>query len=682
MKRRIAAGWQFFFGDAGRAFGTLAIVLVLCLAVVPAKDYFRQWRRYQAGYQKLVRQRGDAATLQRRFQPGLQQIWLPELGVTDRCTTCHVAMKESSLADVTTQPYRPHPPIPHSLSEFGCSMCHRGQGAATTVEAAHSSTLAWEQPVLPARYFESSCGQCHQNLLIGTPQLNLGRKLLTQYGCVSCHIVKAPGGARMVSTGEPPPLTHIAAKTSREWIYAWLKDPLAYSSNSTMPKFKLSDADAADISAFLMSQSTTPEAFAATSNAALPVPADATEGASVYGESFCASCHAVQNAAGLMVGGDVGPELTRIGSKVKPEWMTQWLRDPKSYAPHTEMPRYRYTDRQLGLLAGFLEAKTDTDLLAKVHLEPATKEQIAHGKARVNELGCASCHDINGINRPDNFAPELTSVGSESLAKVVFAPGVPHTLPDYIAAKIRQPGAFGAQLKMPQYNLTPTQIDALTTALLAQDERAETVPASLRVPGAPVSHYEPAGQAGQLMQDMQCFSCHVFNGRGGDMAPDLTWEGSAVQRGWLVSFLKNPNTLRPALIRRMPRFNVTDAEAATMADYIMAVYQTPAFDAESLDASKFSADQREQGRQLFYSRYACQSCHIVDPKNDKGYIGPTLTQVGTRLTAAWIYHYLKDPQKLRPATIEPNQHLSDEDARALTAFLMAQTKVPAQEAKK
>ena len=97
---------------------------------------------------------------------------------------------------------------------------------------------------------------------------------------------------------------------------------------------------------------------------------------------------------------------------------------------------------------------------------------------------------------------------------------------------------------------------------------------------------------------------------------------------------------------------------------------------------KFTADQREQGRQLFYSKYACQSCHIVDPKNDKGYIGPTLTQVGTRLTAAWIFHYLKDPQKLRPATIEPNQHLSDEDARALTAFLMAQTKVPAQEAKK
>ena len=119
-----------------------------------------------------------------------------------------------------------------------------------------------------------------------------------------------------------------------------------------------------------------------------------------------------------------------------------------------------------------------------------------------------------------------------------------------------------------------------------------------------------------------------------------------------------------------------------MADYIMTVYQTPAFDAASLDPKKFTADQQERGRQLFYSKYACQSCHIVDPKNDKGYIGPTLTQVGTRLNAAWIFQYLKNPQTLRPASIEPNQHLSDEDALALTAFLMAQTKAPAQEVAK
>jgi mono/diheme cytochrome c family protein len=174
------------------------------------------------------------------------------------------------------------------------------------------------------------------------------------------------------------------------------------------------------------------------------------------------------------------------------------------------------------------------------------------------------------------------------------------------------------------------------------------------------------------MTDMRCFSCHAINGRGGDMAPDLTWEGSSVQRSWLVNFLKRPNTLRPALIRRMPKFNVTDEEANVLADYIMTVYQTPAFDSGEIDASKFGAADSAHGKDLYYGKYACNSCHILDPNKDKGYIGPTLTQAGLRLNAAWIFHWLKNAQALRPGTLELNWNMDDDDARAITAFLMQQ----------
>jgi cytochrome c1 len=155
------------------------------------------------------------------------------------------------------------------------------------------------------------------------------------------------------------------------------------------------------------------------------------------------------------------------------------------------------------------------------------------------------------------------------------------------------------------------------------------------------------------------------------MAPDLTWEGSSVQRPWLIDFLRNPNTLRPSLIRRMPRFNLTDSENKELTDYILAVYQSPSVDADAVPDASHAPDVVEHGKQLFYSKYACQSCHIANDKTDKGYIGPTLTQVGSRLTAAWIYSWLKNPQALRPGTTEPNQNMSDEDARALTAFLMS-----------
>ena len=156
------------------------------------------------------------------------------------------------------------------------------------------------------------------------------------------------------------------------------------------------------------------------------------------------------------------------------------------------------------------------------------------------------------------------------------------------------------------------------------------------------------------------------------MAPDLTWEGSSVQRSWLVNFLKRPNTLRPALIRRMPKFNFTDEEASVLADYIMTAYQTPEFDRDQIDASKFSAADAANGKDLYYGKYACESCHILDPNKDKGYIGPTLTQAGLRLNAAWIFHWLKNAQALRPGTLELNWNMNDDDARAITAFLMQQ----------
>ena len=674
MRGRLAAVWQFLFGDSARAFGTLSALLLLLLSIVPAKDYFRQWRGYQNQYLRLIRGHSDGTSLTRRFQGGQQQIWLPEVGVVDRCATCHTALREASLTDVKAQPFRPHPPIPHKLTEFGCVLCHRGQGAATTVEEAHSSTKSWEEPILPAAYLESGCGQCHLDRLPGTPKLNQGRDALAQYGCVRCHTVKIPDGIIITGTYDPPPLTHIAEKTSREWIAAWLKNPQAYSVTATMPNFQLRDEELRDISAFLIAQSTayTPSTSLRLVHTIKQDDVAATQEAStLYGESFCTSCHAIQNAAGNLVGGNVGPELTRVGSKVKQEWLTAWLRNPISLDPHTAMPHYRFDDKQIGLLTGFLAAKSDPDFVGNLHYDASTQQQIDHGKTLVIERGCAACHEINGIKKADNFAPELTEVGSRPLAKILFAPGVQHNLPDYISAKIRNPRSFGSALKMPQYSLAPKQVESIVTALLAQTERAAHLPPSLRVAARKPSDYRPAGKASQLIEDMACFSCHAINGRGGDMAPDLTFEGTSVQRAWLVAFLKNPNTLRPALIRRMPRFNVTDAEANTLADYIMTVYQTPAFDRDEIDTLRLSGEI-ERGRGLFYSKYGCQSCHIVDPVKDKGYIGPTLTQVGARLNASWVFHWLKNAQSLRPGSLEPVWNMNDGDAQAITAFLMTQ----------
>jgi mono/diheme cytochrome c family protein len=245
---------------------------------------------------------------------------------------------------------------------------------------------------------------------------------------------------------------------------------------------------------------------------------------------------------------------------------------------------------------------------------------------------------------------------------------MPETLPDYIAGKIHDPRAFGPALKMPNFSLTDGQIEALTTALLAQTDRAVTMPPEL-VRSSPHPKYHPGGDAGRLMEDLRCQSCHAINGNGGDMAPDLTFEGSAVNRAWLLDFMKNPNTLRPALIRRMPKFNLSEAETKSLSDYMLSAYQASGFDSQALDLSTLNSDAAARGKQLFYSKYACQACHIADYKKDKGYVGPALAGVGDRLTPVWMYRWLKNPNALLPGTPMPNFNLGDDEARDLTAFL-------------
>jgi cbb3-type cytochrome oxidase cytochrome c subunit len=544
MGRKLDLLLRLFFGDSARAFGTVSLLLVVTLAITVAKDHSRPWRSYQSQYLRLVRGRSNAAALARHFHPGIQQTWLPDRGVLDRCTTCHVALQESSLSDVLTQPFRPHPLIPHSLGEFGCTTCHRGQGMATTVEEAHRSTKAWDEPLLPAKYLEASCGQCHLAALPETPRLNLGRQLLSQYGCVRCHLIKQPDGTTVVATDTPPPLTHIAEKTSREWIFAWLKDPQSYFVSATMPNFVLSDEDARDISAALIAQST-PSGVSSPAVAPRAKVQDTEAqqaGARLYGEALCASCHDarahLRNIDGSLVRRNLGPDLAGIGSKVRPAWLEAWLRDPSVYNPDTAMPRYRFNAQQVGPMAAYLESKTVPRLLAGVHLAEATPQQVAHGRLLLMERGCARCHEINGIRKPENFAPEQTLLGSKPFAQIAFAAGTPHTLPDYIADKIRNPRAFAPSLKMPRFKLEAAQIDALTTALLALTERAQTQLAAFRFLSPPPP--SPMGKAAQAINDLRCFSCHPTKGREGYIARDLTWEGSVVTEEWLEDFLRNP----------------------------------------------------------------------------------------------------------------------------------------------
>jgi mono/diheme cytochrome c family protein len=670
-------------------FALSSVVSLIVLAISPARDYLREWRRYERDYVRFAGSRPDTKRLLADFRPEIDQIWIPQMQVIDRCTTCHQGITRPSLADASVpQPFRAHSLIPHRVRDWGCVVCHRGQGLATEVRDAHETTLAWEQAILPVRYIQASCGTCHRAELPEAPRLDRGRELLATLNCIGCH--RMQGIERPVMLG--PNLTNIGTKVSRAWIYKWLKDPRVITASDgsilvngyenedepRMPKFRLSEKELRALSGYLSTlagDQVSPYRFDPRVVAAWEKRPDLiAQGETRFRQMFCTTCHALAvTRAGetKLIGGDIGPELTKLGSKVNPDWLAAWLRNPQSYLPSAEMPRYQWSDEDLYVVTRYIESKlTDPSLLSEIpKLEAPAPNEIQLGRSLFAEKGCSSCHAIKGLPPQTDFGPDLASLGGKTLSQLEFGNSkIPRTPVAYIEAKITDPISVNVAARMPQYSLTPGDLDALTTALLSMAGKSATAGLEGLILTAGHPQFRPAGTFGEVYERYKCYICHRFNGYGGTLAPDLSSEGSRAQKKWIAEFLKNPQTLRPTLTFRMPQFNMTGEEASVLADYLSMVMQTPTVNLDSVDSKRFTPQMTSLGKELYEVKYQCQSCHTIGSAG--GYVGPNLTNVGNWINAAWIEEWLKNPQSLAPDAIEPHRDFTDEERTALTAYLM------------
>jgi mono/diheme cytochrome c family protein len=672
------------------AFAVTSVLFVIALAVSPVKDSLREWKHYKRAYLRFAQTQPDTKRLLADYRPEIDQIWIPNMGVVDRCTTCHQGIAQPSLLDQSVpQPFRAHPPIPHRVRDWGCATCHRGQGAATEVAEAHETTLAWEQPLLPVHFIQASCGTCHRADLPETPQLDRGRQLVVQLNCVGCHRLQDIERPDMLG----PDLTNIGSKVNRRWIYKWLKEPRTVTDSSgkvtvngyqsedspqRMPQFRLTEPELRELSAYLSSlrsKPIEPYHFAPSLATTLGKQPDlADQGELRFRQMFCSTCHslAVTRAGETkLIGGDIGPELTKVGSKVSPDWLAAWLRDPQGYLPHSKMPRYQWSDEDLYKVTQYITTQlTDSDLLADLpQLGASTPEEIQLGRRLFVDKGCASCHAIEGVSPQRDLGPDLSALGGKDVSQLSFGESkVPRNLIAYIQAKIQNPLSVNPAARMPLYRLSPTDLDAVTTAVLSMTGAPPNSGLQKLVVPRPETAFRPVGEFSRIYQRYKCYVCHEFNGFGGTLAPDLSYEGSRAQRQWLIGFLKSPQTLRPTLIVRMPQFNMTDQEATILADYIGLVLQSSAIDPSQIDSKPFTAEDVALGKQLYEVKYQCQSCHTIGSAG--GYVGPNLNNAGNWLTPTWIEAWLRNPQALVPGTIEPRRVFTNDEIHALSAYLL------------
>lgn len=645
------------------------LLLLASFLLILQDDFGQEWKQTQRKFQLINENRfysgSEDAT---NFNIGIKQFDVTGLKRVDRCATCHLGISNSRYQNAD-QPFASHPGNMlelHKAAEFGCSSCHLGQGFAVSYKkSAHEKLEHWNETMLPKQLLQSACGTCHLSEEVsGAPLLTMGRLLIKDKGCTGCHDINS------FFEEEPrgPDLAGIGNKVLDGWLYSWLKNPRSYLKNSRMPTYSFSDDEIVSLMEFLLSLTDKDSPPHPVTELALEV-GDEDNGQTLVGQSRCISCHSMSGR-----GGTLAPELELVGDKVQEVWLPSFIRNVHYYQPDKIMLEYNFSDQDaLDIAAFILEEYSDESFEipeSVVQLRPRTESQrrnrVSAGRKLFSKSGCDGCHTINGVRISTKVGAKLTKIGNRLESSLDFGPikDVTPTLYNWLYMKIKQPDVFDSSSNMPNFHLTDEEALAITVALLGN--RAYDYASEYYVQEDEHSLYKkPAGEFGELFERFSCISCHSIDKYGGSISTaPLTIEGSKVKMDWLKDYLIRPYAIRPILTERMPRFRMTEREAALMADYIKKVYVSDAI--PRYMEYELTAKDAAAGKQLF-DELECSACHIMNKKG--GYVGPQLDDVGDRLEAGWIYTWLLEPLTYKATTIHPDYGFTEEQARQLAAFL-------------
>ena len=332
--------WIYLFGA-----GILAVTIGLAI-----EHYRPEWSDYQAEFKDYVAQRFGPARAA-KIETGIQQVWVPALGRTDRCTTCHLGVEWKGL-ESAPEPFRSHPKQileKHPISKYGCTVCHGGQGYATDFDNAHATGIEhWEQPVMGTdlaktylvserqALMQSNCNVCHRNdrATPGAGYINYAKDLVRQKGCRACHTINNRGGVigpNLTYIGDQSPEQFDYSRMSGKpavfgWHLAHFKDPKSMISTTVMPNFNFGSKDAQALALLVMSWKKTDlpvEYIPGAKLADLPTPQEKqkeeqmpTGPGSFFVKKTCFICHDV-SALGVESATKIGPDLALAYSDVQ-----------------------------------------------------------------------------------------------------------------------------------------------------------------------------------------------------------------------------------------------------------------------------------------------------------------------------------------------------------------------------
>lgn len=186
----------------------------------------------------------------------------------------------------------------------------------------------------------------------------------------------------------------------------------------------------------------------------------------------------------------------------------------------------------------------------------------------------------------------------------------------------------------------------------------------------------------RLFEQVGCTGCHLVKGYENipKIAPSLKKIGAKVDAGWMVRWIENPFKFRPRT--RMPNFDLKADDSLAIASYIWS--QAKEESDKWLQENPMPAGYREgdatdiaKGKKLVET-IGCKGCHgmadgeFSTPLGKEKDLVPNLKDIAAKVTGPqWIYHWIKNPRGYQHDTRMPSLRLADDEAFAITNYLMS-----------
>ncbi|MEE8525139.1 MAG: c-type cytochrome, partial [Thermoanaerobaculia bacterium] len=399
-----------------------------------------------------------------------------------------------------------------------------------------------------------------------------GEQTFQTRGCTGCHI--RDGDAERDSFYPEiyrlhgPNLARTGSKVTSGWLYAWLKDPKKYSPATVMPDLRLSDREAADLTAYLMAdrdpvweglelpavaagagrelavgylrESSTREQAEALYRAMSEGERDAYLGEQSIRRRGCYGCHEIVGFEDAEPPGgalnfaavDLGVHRDRVDvgglriSEREAAAVTARFAEPWAGSAGAGSPGGGPTENSLALLAGH---------------------------KLISRYGCRGCHLIEGeghairatISDVGMLPPNLASEGSR-------------VQDGWLRAYLRDPGTVRMRpwltAEMPTFGFSDEEIETAVAYFHAL-EPEDLAPR----PGAP-PEVASVVAGGEVFALLQCARCHpagaaaaaALGVAASNLAPSLEIGRERLRYEWIPLWIQDPQSWQPGT--KMPTF--------------------------------------------------------------------------------------------------------------------------------